>query len=85
MTKAQKWSKALNSWPLDDEGKFRIQGWHTALRAAMRSGVARWHEDHGRGCVDEPLLIKFDDGSVLRVANPNQECFFGVARVTYDF
>lgn len=78
MTIAENIMNEYNTLPCEENG-FYGEGWYALIRKARNEAIEET-EECPESC-DSSIILKFEDGSSIYVANPNQTCYDGFIRL----
>lgn len=78
MTIAKKLYNEYYILPRDERG-FYGEGWYALIKRARNEAIRE--EEESPESYDPTIILTFEDGSTLRVDNPRQACYSGVAHL----
>lgn len=78
MTIAKKLYTEYYTLPRDERG-FYGEGWYALIKKARNEAIRE--EEESPESYDPTIILTFEDGSTLRVDNPRQACYSGVAHL----
>jgi len=78
-TEAEIWKRYFNAVPMTEDGRRSSTPWGNGVLEAMAEAVGV--EGSYPDSEDSAIRVKFEDGSVLEIANPAQHFCAGFVRV----